>query len=394
MIKFSKLFGAASSKIRLRNPYDPLEAGKPGVQVGDNGVAEFTRVPLNNSIRGIASSPTLTVVVGLSSSSVATNYYQTSPDGVTWTGRTFPLSAVWLSVVYSAGWGRFIALAESGINYYSTDGISWTAGATASLSGATSQQYILRIFKDVAYVFSTATGVTQYKRSTDGGVTWSAHTLPIALGGNVPSCDEDYMFAVTTMGAVYYTTDGVNWTQVTSVNNHNWSSVGLIAPCGGSVVVFGYGYANRIGFAVSSDIGATWSYGYLRTPDVFDRGANGSYSDELFGPGDAYNTIFFPRDISIKGGTLVVAFNVSWSTQPAGGPTSSTQKSATILCRTCDGFNWSTSRPVNTSPYGTPILVTGLASTGQLLHVDVYSGFSYGSLSSPIFKEFIYDESV
>ena len=58
-----------------------------------------------------------------------TNRIMTSPDGMTWTGRTAPGSTGWSAVTY--GNGLFVAISPTLAMMTSSDGITWTARSAA-----------------------------------------------------------------------------------------------------------------------------------------------------------------------------------------------------------------------------------------------------------------------
>lgn len=100
----------------------------------------------------------------------------TSPDGITWTQRTMPVSAAWAGVRF--GNGLFVAfIANSSTIATSPDGIAWTQ-RTLPVSAA---------WVDLAYGAGTfvmiATGTTTYVTSSDG-ITWTQRALPSVPSGS------------------------------------------------------------------------------------------------------------------------------------------------------------------------------------------------------------------
>ena len=101
---------------------------------------------------------------------VATTTCATSPDGVTWTARTLPVSGMWNAVGYGGGLFVAVGASSTGASWTtfatSPDGITWTA-RTASVSG---------LWSDVAYgsgrfVVTCSGGSSSAQTSTDG-ITW------------------------------------------------------------------------------------------------------------------------------------------------------------------------------------------------------------------------------
>ena len=104
------------------------------------------------------------VAVGASESIV------TSPDGITWTSRTSPVSTrLWL-VTY--GNSMFVAFSDSGSIVTSPDGITWTSRTSPVSTRIESVTYANGMFVAVGYSGSIVT-------STDG-ITWTKQTSPVS----------------------------------------------------------------------------------------------------------------------------------------------------------------------------------------------------------------------
>ena len=154
-----------------------------------------------------------------------TNQIITSPDGVTWTSRTSPISLRWHAVAY--GNGLFVAVARTGDGtnqvMTSPDGFTWTAGTSAA-SGE---------WRGVAYGnglwVATKYGGNQVMTSPDG-FTWTARSIPgsgqswttVVYGNGV-------WVAVAESGAsgaerVMTSPDGITWTlqQAAGSDSKRW----------------------------------------------------------------------------------------------------------------------------------------------------------------------------
>jgi hypothetical protein len=92
----------------------------------------------------------------------------TSPDAITWTGRTLAASMTARGLTYSEYWGKWFIVGLSGAMQYSADGTTWTAdnfSASNDLLGIASLGPLL-----VALVGPAATAKTIW--SLDGGANW------------------------------------------------------------------------------------------------------------------------------------------------------------------------------------------------------------------------------
>ena len=155
-----------------------------------------------NNLSDVTYGQSLYVAVGQSSTIL------TSPDGVTWTSRSAPVSMSLIDDVAFAN-GVFVAcgLATDPI-IYSTDGITWLIGSGTSAAAA----------KGVAYGNSKWVVVanTAVYISTNNGVSWSATTAISALA-NVTSVSfsNGYFIATTSTPTLVRSSDGLTWTDVT-----------------------------------------------------------------------------------------------------------------------------------------------------------------------------------
>ena len=101
---------------------------------------------------------------------VASTTAASSTDGITWTLRTMPASAIWYAATY--GNGVFVAVANSAsTSASSTDGITWTLRTMPASTYWYSTVYGNGVFVAVANGTNTAAS------STDG-ITWTLRTLP------------------------------------------------------------------------------------------------------------------------------------------------------------------------------------------------------------------------
>jgi hypothetical protein len=143
-----------------------------------------------SDIAGLAYGAGLFVAVGVANSAgLATNRYLTSPDGVTWTARSLPLSLSWKDVAF--GNGRFTAIASGLAALTSVDGINWT-----QVNMPTSADWETLTYGGGKWI-AVAPTTTTAAISSDG-ITWTTTTLPAASAWN----------GIATNGTIFVATNG------------------------------------------------------------------------------------------------------------------------------------------------------------------------------------------
>lgn len=194
----------------------------------------------------------------------ANRTYVTSPDGITWTSRTFPGSGGqdWLAMTF--GGGKFVVVTTDGNFFTSTDGITWSTQAG-------SQQYQGIAYGNSYYVAVQYPDLVAY--STDG-LNWTSYTLTPSAGelqSGIGFGNGKFLLSVSTTSAgnnlLYYAADPTavgNWTQTTlpfttstywlgaavySTNNSFYSP---------SYAMLGYDFGNSASRATVSGDGITW----------------------------------------------------------------------------------------------------------------------------------------
>jgi hypothetical protein len=193
------------------------------------------------------------------------------------------------------GGGKFVAVGrsydyedESATIFYSADGASWqaAAGSGQQLSGIAyngSNLYVAVGYSDIAGDYLTGMEVQGASRSVDG-INWTIETYPytsprFSAGTqlNAVAYGAGKFVAVGDSNAMYYTTDGIDWTRV---NDTGFTST----------TVYGYPMApwiNDIAWDGSKFI-AVANYGQMaQSPDginwtavsssVFETGENGDH---------------------------------------------------------------------------------------------------------------------
>ena len=191
-------------------------------------------------IYAIAASPTLAVAVGYVWGTESPRI-TTSPDGITWTERTAPVSvrldrAAFLNGIFLAGGAdRRIA--------YSASGTTWTAATVPVSAGSEVRAFAFGAGVYVAAVrngvMSSPTGATWTLQSSNGA--WIIND--VAFGGGA-------FVAVGNGGRVLRSTDGITWTQATILGASDLEAVAYID---------GAFYAVGVGGIVARSLdGASW----------------------------------------------------------------------------------------------------------------------------------------
>jgi len=160
-------------------------------------------VPVTSDLRGVMWGTTL-VAVG------AGGVMYSSPDGVTWTAITSPVTSNLNAAAYSTG--IYAAVGDSGAMLYSTDAITWTprvTGTTQNLNGigAGGGRFV-------------AVGAGGTIISSTDGINWTT----AASSGTVTTND---LYAVTSNGSGLWIAVGKNGTLLTSTDGsaNTWTSV-------------------------------------------------------------------------------------------------------------------------------------------------------------------------
>jgi hypothetical protein len=164
----------------------------------------------------------------------------TSSDGASWTSRTPPTTLALRAVLTYQG--QQVAVAVTGAApwttlYTSTDAITWTSRSVSSMAnvflGGT-----LASLNDVFVWVPTSTDTT-YRRSTDGGATWAAITLPHVI--NVPAYPAStvrlqvfkgrfvYLSFINGENVLVSSADGLTWRiDTTPISGDDVSNIGYL----------------------------------------------------------------------------------------------------------------------------------------------------------------------
>ena len=143
-----------------------------------------------------------------------TNIMAYSTDGINWTQGTMPISEDWQSVCY--GNGKYVAVSNSNTMAYSTDGINWTEGTMPW------QDWSSVCYGNGKFVAVGNTNIMAY--STDG-ISWNEGTMPWKGWNSVCYGNGKYVAVAESTNIMAYSTDGISWTQGTMPSSQRWQSV-------------------------------------------------------------------------------------------------------------------------------------------------------------------------
>ena len=147
----------------------------------------------------------------------------TSPDGVTWSKPTSPISTDLYAVTgYAANQNnpgnparRWVAVGAGGVSVYSLDGISWAVGRPENVATPNpALRSLIQVAGTYFAVGDAASGAGTILSSTDG-ITWTAHPSGTTANLNGVTHGNVYV-AVGDSGTVLTSSDGNTWTAHTS----------------------------------------------------------------------------------------------------------------------------------------------------------------------------------
>jgi hypothetical protein len=186
--RFVALMNTTGSSVENVLPRHSIDGITWTASAAPSGLAANTL----SDITGVAFGSGLFVAVGnANSGGLATNRYLTSPDGITWTARSLPLSLSWNDVAF--GNGRFTVIAPGLVALTSIDGINWTQVAMPASADWETMTYGGGRWIAVAPTTTTAA-------ISSDGISWATMPLPAASAWN----------GIATNGTVFVATNGTN----------------------------------------------------------------------------------------------------------------------------------------------------------------------------------------
>ena len=181
----------------------------------------------------------------------------TSPDGITWTGRSVPQANAWLSVCWAPELRIFVAVATTGTNCVMTspDGITWTARTPI-----VNRWWSVCWSAQVGLFVAVADTGPNYVMSSPDGITWTGRTVPETnLWNSVCWSPQLGLFVAVAYGGtdnrVMTSPNGINWTAILSAETNPWRIVCWSAELG-LFAAFASTGTNRV---MTSNNGTTWT---------------------------------------------------------------------------------------------------------------------------------------
>ena len=230
-----------------------------------------------------------------------------SADGITWAAAAGNWAALAgatnvSAIIYTGT--QYIAVGEGGLILFSTDNTNWTAGTYAALPLPTPK--LNAVASNGARVVAVGDGGAIYY-SDDNAVTWNAAaTVPGGTGNlyGVVSSSVGQWVAVGAAGTLITSSDGSNWTAVTSVTPAIATDLRDVAVLSSTSIFTAVGAGGEV--ATSSD-GLVWTTEVI-TP-----------SDLLAVAGSVTGTGLF---VAVgKGGVAFTSFDgITWTSRTTGTP--------------------------------------------------------------------------
>jgi hypothetical protein len=214
------------------------------------------------SYREIMSKQTAAAInptTGLMVSIGQTDTSRASTDGASWTFGPLAGNDLFMDVTWSPGLSAFVALIQSGANYYaatSTDGVTWTPNSYSATAYAPCGYVGSTVAASPTVLLNAGASLTGncIATSANNVSTWNVGTSPMPAGTSATKSfwTGSVFVLLGSNGFIATSPDGVTWTVRTSgtTNTLRGGAVGK----GGTLIVVG----DSGTILTSSDGGTTW----------------------------------------------------------------------------------------------------------------------------------------
>ena len=197
--------------------------------------------PISNILTGITYGKNMFVAVGSSGKII------TSPDSITWTERTSPISTMFTGITY--GKNMFVAVGNAGKVITSPDSITWTIQSTPLDKDLNNVTYGNNMF--------VAVGESGKVITSPDSITWTERTSPISNMLTGITYGKNMFVAVGESGKIITSPDSITWTAHNNSNQEDLSSVtygkNMFVAVGSNGVVLTYQTVSTNAVAIDAD---------------------------------------------------------------------------------------------------------------------------------------------
>ncbi len=219
----------ASGNITWTRTGGTADAGSPRVQTltgAELNSGAHTNITLTNNpalVSGSVYSVALnaTDAAGNAATAVTNTNVTYSPpvSGSTWTARTLPTTASWISVAF--GGGVFVAVAyNSSIGATSSDGITWTQRVLPAYDW-----WMAVAHGNSTFVATTDISGTPIAGRSADGITWASSPMPTGKWQALTFGTGIFVALSANTSTAVTSPDGITWTSRTLPVSANWTSV-------------------------------------------------------------------------------------------------------------------------------------------------------------------------
>lgn len=227
--------------------------------IGFGGANAYCTTTAENNWKAGAWSPELGLFAVVGSAGTG-NRIMTSPDGQTWTLRSFATDVFWRDITWSSTLGIFAAVGNSQTAMTSADGITWTARTMSTNSAwwGIAWSPTLNLFVAVG---------AQVAASSPDGITWTDRTAGFITGRSWRKVTWSPGLALFVAVAstspvtnnVMTSPDGINWTQRDPALTSGWNDIAWSEDVDVLVAVGGPHTGPTTDYVMYSTDGTTWT---------------------------------------------------------------------------------------------------------------------------------------